>query len=91
MRLAVFLRDVPRPYEVVLAGGGAKNKTLVQRIGANVSAEVVRSDDMGIPCDAREAMGFAVLGALSQDGIAITLPKVTGASNPGRAGAWVYP
>lgn len=91
MRLEVFLRDVPRPYEVVLAGGGAKNKTLVQRIEANVSADVVRSDDLGIPCDAREAMGFAVLGALSQDGVPITLPKVTGASSPGRAGAWVYP
>jgi len=91
MRLAVVLCDVPRPYEVVLAGGGTKNKSLFKRIGANVSAEVVRSDDLGIPCDAREAMGFAVLGALSQDGIAITLPRVTGASSPGRAGAWVYP
>lgn len=91
MRLEVFLRDMPRPYEVVLAGGGAKNKTLVQRIGANVAGDVVCSDDLGIPCDAREAMGFAVLGALSQDGMPITLPKVTGSSNPGRAGAWVYP
>lgn len=88
-QLAEYLRDVTRPYEVVLAGGGAKNPTLVRRIRANVPAEVVVSDAIGVPCDAREAMGFAVLGALSQDGIPITLPGVTGAKNPSRAGAWV--
>lgn len=90
-RIAVYLRDVSRPYELVLAGGGAKNKTLVRRIIKDVVADVSLSEQLGIPGDAREAMGFAVLGALSQDGVPITLPRVTGAANPGRAGAWVYP
>ncbi|MCE9592388.1 MAG: anhydro-N-acetylmuramic acid kinase [Planctomycetes bacterium] len=90
-RLAVYLRDVPGPYEVVLAGGGVRNKTLVNRIRAHVSGDVVVSDEIGVPCEAREAMGFAVLGALSQDGVPITLERVTGSKTPGRAGAWVYP
>lgn len=57
----------------------------------DVAISVITTDKLGIPCEAREAMGFAVLGALSQDGVAITLPAVTGAVRPGRAGAWVYP
>lgn len=81
--------------ELALAGGGTRNPVLVERIRKNcghTSPElIVLSDDLGIPSEAREAMAFAVLGALSQDGVPITLPQVTGADKPGRAGAWVYP
>lgn len=77
---------------LVLAGGGARNPVLVQHIRALAGSDpVLLSSDLGIPIDAREAMAFAVLGALSQDGVPITLPRVTGATDPGRAGAWVYP
>ncbi len=80
--------------EIILAGGGARNGSLVQQIrtACDPSARhVAASDAHGIPIEAREAVGFAVLGALSQDGVPITLPAVTGADHPGRAGAWVYP
>lgn len=79
--------------EVILAGGGAKNPALVRAIATNDQSDFrcIRTDELGIPCEAREAMAFAVLGALSQDGVPITLPVVTGAMNPGRAGTWVYP
>lgn len=93
--------------DIVLAGGGARNKTLVKAITDYVEGyevyeqetdtyrpypgKVVLSDDLGIPAEAREAMGFAVLGALSQDGVPITLPAVTGAESPGVAGVWAYP
>ncbi|MFN3166591.1 MAG: anhydro-N-acetylmuramic acid kinase [Phycisphaeraceae bacterium] len=75
---------------MVLAGGGARNHALVQTLGRELSAmgTIALSDDLGIPCEAREAMGFAVLGALSQDGVPISLPQVTGATNPGVAGVW---
>jgi hypothetical protein len=36
-------------------------------------------------------MAFAVLGALAQDGVPISLSQVTGATRPGRAGAWAFP
>ncbi|QDU35473.1 Anhydro-N-acetylmuramic acid kinase [Poriferisphaera corsica] len=83
--------------EVILGGGGAKNCYLVERIKAIAETRgegrycVKTSDEVGIPADAREAMGFAVLGAMSEDGIAATLEKVTGADRPELAGAWAYP
>ncbi|MEM1108732.1 MAG: anhydro-N-acetylmuramic acid kinase [Planctomycetota bacterium] len=93
--------------DIALAGGGARNKTLISAITSYVkgyevydhssdtytpyAGRVILSDDLGIPCEAREAMGFAVLGALSADGVPITLPQVTGAESPGVAGVWVYP
>lgn len=73
---------------LVLAGGGVKNQTLVKLIEDQSFYSVQRSDDIGIPTEAREAMAFAVLGALSQDGIPISLPQVTGATDPGVAGTW---
>ena len=83
---------------VIIAGGGARNASLVDAIRASLRAAVTDgpcpctlSDGHGIPIEAREAMGLAVLGALSQDGVPITLPRVTGATCPGVAGAWVYP
>ncbi|MEM6552328.1 MAG: anhydro-N-acetylmuramic acid kinase [Planctomycetota bacterium] len=80
---------------VVLAGGGVKNKALRSALVAWMrdvaGCTAVLSDEVGIPAEAREALGMAVLGALSWDGVPITLPGVTGAGEPGVAGAWVYP
>ncbi|MEE9211037.1 MAG: anhydro-N-acetylmuramic acid kinase, partial [Phycisphaeraceae bacterium] len=77
------------PRKVVLAGGGANNPVLVDLIRQGCSPEsgVVLSDELGVPVEAREAMGMAVLGALTQDSVPITLPQVTGARQPGCAGA----
>lgn len=85
--------EASAPEGVVLAGGGAKNRALVEAMRSRDSDGVdwYVSDDLGIPCDAREAMGFAVLGALSADGVPITLPRVTGSELPGVAGVWAYP
>jgi len=62
----------------VFAGGGVKNQTLMTRIKqACQGITVVESNALGIPACAREAMAWAVLGALSQDGVPISLPQVT--------------
>ena len=76
---------------VVLAGGAARNHTLVECIRRRCDgfATIRLSDELGIPCEAREAMGLAVLGVLSEDGVPITLPHVTGSKKPGPAGAKV--
>ncbi len=77
--------------EVVLAGGGARNHALARAIADRCRglASVILSDDLGIPATAREAIAFAVLGALSADGVPITLPRITGSTNPGVGGVWV--
>lgn len=90
-----MMQEIERrlPRRIILAGGGARHGELVRamRSMAPQGVNVLLSDEVGIPCEAREAMGFAVLGALSQDGVPITLPTVTGSDTPSRAGAWVYP
>ena len=70
-------------------GGGAKNLAVLRQVGAAIDATVGRTSDhqpaaevqlgetMGIGIHEREAACMAVLGALSQDGVAITLPQVT--------------
>lgn len=81
-----------QPDDIILAGGGAKNLHLASTIARSyVDATTRVSDDLDIPVEAREAMAFAILGALSQDGVPITLPQITGSTNPGRAGVWAYP
>lgn len=77
----------------VLAGGGSLNPALVSQIAqSSVQGEVwTTSEALGIPGEAREAACFAVLGALSADGVPITLERVTGAQNPGVAGSWAWP
>lgn len=94
--IAQAMRKVFESYaaqRLVLAGGGTLNKTLVQYTREiiehdSVGGSVLLSEDLGIPSEAREAMGFAVLGALSQDGVSISLPQVTGTKSPGIAGVW---
>lgn len=77
---------------VLLAGGGARNDTLAELIAAATGAPTGRTDDYGLPIDAREAAEMAVLGALAADGVQITLPQVTKpTSSVGRAGVWAYP
>lgn len=77
------------PARLLLAGGGANNAALVRSIGDWASAKVAPVDVHGIPAAYREAACMAVLGALSADGVAITLPAVTGVRCPAPvAGAW---
>ncbi len=76
--------------EVILAGGGARNLSLRRALEAGGS--VIDSASLGIPIDAREAACFAVLGALCEDGVAITLPQVTGCAQPAPiSGVWQHP
>ena len=69
---------------VIVAGGGAKNPTLLrmlrERMPAGVS--VTTSAALGVPDLAREAMAFAVLGHESLMGRPGNLPAVTGARSP---------
>ncbi len=76
---------------LVLAGGSVANKTLVAEIATAAGVPVTPSDELGIPSTMREAAGFAVLGALCEDRVAITLPAVTNVPVAPIAGVWVRP
>lgn len=76
------------PDRVLLAGGGVHNVALVRAIGGWCSARVDRVDDHGVPASFREAAEMAVLGALCEDRVPITLPGVTGVGHAPVAGVW---
>ena len=81
-----------RQSRIILAGGGARNKALVDAITRQAERDVCTSDTYGIDVQAREAIAMAVLGALVQDGISICLPQVTRPSRPsGSDGCWCLP
>ena len=63
---------------IILGGGGAANKTLVDGIRAHTKAELAGTEAFGVPRQYREAVCMAVLTALSRDGVSVTLPQVTG-------------
>ncbi len=78
--------------EVYVAGGGARNPALVEALAGHSRAPVARSEELGVAVEARESLAMAVLGALSADGVAITLPSVTGCHDPAPvAGRWCLP
>ncbi len=83
----------PFPVDrVLLAGGGLKNRVLFEAIERQGQTAVQPTDDVGVPASHREAAAMAVLGALCQDRVPITLRSVTGVGEPAPlAGTWVFP
>lgn len=88
----VIARSVTGADRLILAGGGAKNAALRKAIAEAAERDCVMSDQVKVPAEFREAMEMAVLGALCQDRVPITLPQVTGCPRKAPvAGCWVYP
>jgi anhydro-N-acetylmuramic acid kinase len=74
--------------ELIVAGGGARNGTLVERLRRAVAPLAVRtSDELGIPVSSREAVAFAILGAHRMRELPNTLPRATGAARAVSGGA----
>jgi anhydro-N-acetylmuramic acid kinase len=66
--------------ELVVAGGGARNPTLMRRIAERAApAAVTLIDDYGLPAQGKEAYLFAVLGYLTLHGLPGTVATATGA------------
>jgi anhydro-N-acetylmuramic acid kinase len=79
-----YQRFLPEmPDEVILCGGGARNRTLVELLRERLEATgILLSDDLGISCDAKEAVSFAVLAHATIKGVANNVPSATGANQP---------
>lgn len=72
---------LPRlPDEVIVSGGGARNRTLMRFLAQALSpARVLISDELGIPAEAKEAVAFAVLAYETWHSRPGNLPAATGA------------
>jgi anhydro-N-acetylmuramic acid kinase len=76
---------------IVLAGGGAKNLALRSAIGRATGRRTIDTAALGVPIDMREAACMAVLGALCEDRVPITLRQISGAEAETVAGVWAFP
>ena len=65
--------------EVIGSGGGMHNPVLVERLAARLGAVPLRrSDDLGLPVDAKEAYLVTLLGWLTWHGLPGVVPGGTG-------------
>jgi anhydro-N-acetylmuramic acid kinase len=77
--LAAALMHAANSYgatRLILAGGGAKNNFLAARTLVHAREYNITLQSLPMPLDAREAAGWAVLGALHQDGVHIAPPRM---------------
>ncbi|HEY8199879.1 MAG TPA: anhydro-N-acetylmuramic acid kinase [Actinomycetota bacterium] len=71
-----------RIAELFVSGGGTRNPTLMGALADRTPGVVIRpSDALGIPEEAKEAYAFAILGFLTFQGVAATIPSCTGAAH----------
>jgi anhydro-N-acetylmuramic acid kinase len=81
-------RFCPATEEIFLAGGGARNGSLVSRIrGLAKGRPVAPTDTLGVPTAHVESMAFAWLAMKCIQREAVDLTAVTGARNPRVLGA----
>ncbi|MDR6553321.1 anhydro-N-acetylmuramic acid kinase [Paenibacillus qinlingensis] len=78
--------------EVIISGGGAHNRTLLNMLGELLPNQtILTSDELGISADAKEAMLFALLGNSFIQGEPNNIPAATGAVRPTIMGKLALP
>ena len=69
--------------QVVLGGGGAKNRTLRRMIAERLApATVLTQDELGASNVAKEALAFAIMAHETMQGYPSNVPSATGACRP---------
>lgn len=79
-----YIKFLPKmPDEMILCGGGSHNKTLIKMLQEKLSkVNILVMDELGISCDAKEAVSFAILAYMTIKGVANNVPSATGADQP---------
>lgn len=70
------------PVRWIVAGGGARNPSIMKALAARLDAPVVTAEDAGLRSDAVEAQAFAYLAVRSLKGLPLTFPGTTGVAHP---------
>ena len=84
---------LPRPPRSwIVAGGGARNPTMMRMLAERLApASVEAAQTLGWSSDAIEAQAFAFLAVRSLNGLPITFPGTTGAPRPMTGGVLARP
>ena len=77
--IALAIARYPDTREVIVSGGGAHNRFMMERLGAVLKPRVTTTAEFGIDVDAKEAILFALLAYRTHQGRAGNLPTATGA------------
>jgi len=86
LKSLAFLPDTPRA--LYAAGGGRKNKYIMQALNDALPYPVLPVEDIGWNGDGLEAQGFAYLAIRSIKGLALTIPETTGIKEPATGGTF---
>ena len=75
-----FAGDAATPEDCLVSGGGVHNPALLDALRERLAPVPVRTtDELGLPADAKEAVGFALLANDTLHGHPNNCPTVTGA------------
>jgi anhydro-N-acetylmuramic acid kinase len=78
--------------QLIVSGGGARNPLILAQLSAALAGiEVVTTEMLGLPGDAKEAFIFALLADQTLHGRPANLPSATGAARPAILGKICYP
>jgi anhydro-N-acetylmuramic acid kinase len=78
--------------QVLVSGGGARNPLMMAQLAAALpKLEVIPTESLGLPGDAKEAFAFALLANETLHRRPANLPSATGAKRPAILGKICYP
>ncbi|HKF40584.1 MAG TPA: anhydro-N-acetylmuramic acid kinase [Candidatus Acidoferrum sp.] len=78
-----FVLRKTKVQQLIVSGGGARNPLIMAQLAASLAPmEVLRSSEVGVPEEAKEAYAFALLGYETWHRRAGNLPSATGARKP---------
>jgi anhydro-N-acetylmuramic acid kinase len=81
------------PVDYIVAGGGARNATLMRMLTTDLApfrCRIQTTDDHGIPSEAKEAVAFALLAWHTWHRLPGNVPAATGATHPAILGQVTY-
>jgi anhydro-N-acetylmuramic acid kinase len=80
------------PRAWIVAGGGARNPTLMRMLAERLEpATVETADAVGWSSQSIEAQAFAYLAVRTRNGLPITFPQTTGVAQPMQGGVIARP
>jgi anhydro-N-acetylmuramic acid kinase len=77
--IALAIERYPRTREVIVSGGGAHNRYMMERLSAVLKPRVATSAEFGVGVDAKEAILFALLAHETYHRRGSNIPSATGA------------
>jgi anhydro-N-acetylmuramic acid kinase len=93
LALKQFVLPKAKYRDYIVSGGGSMNKTLMAMLEQEVSRlglKLQRTDDFGIPTQAKEAVAFALLAHQTWHRLPGNIPSATGAGTPAVLGKISY-